>query len=215
MKKRIVNEDRFFATVILLVLLIIMVGIGTIESRMQDTIDTQYLDEQDKIYQDYIDTLKSQLMELQQELHKVQSEIEEVKEIVPIGQAEQLHLFKECAKYNIPIQEAAAIMKVENSQFDPVATNHNKNGTTDWGLFQINDVNLKSLKAELGITNLTDAKQNISAGVYILSELGQKYTGHEKYMAYNMGVGGMKKAVSRGILTTAYSRRVLQLAGKN
>jgi hypothetical protein len=36
-----------------------------------------------------------------------------------------------------------------------------------------------------------------------------KYEGHEKYMAYNMGEGGMKQAVSKGISSTQYSRKVM------
>lgn len=100
----------------------------------------------------------------------------------------------------------------ENPTFDPELIHKNSNGTIDTGLMQINSCRNDELK-EIGITNLKDPKQNITAGVFIISTLN-KYEGEQKYMAYNMGESGMKKAVSRGTNSTAYSRKVLSRIGE-
>ena len=120
----------------------------------------------------------------------------------------QIHLKNECEKYGVNVNEAVAIMAVENETFNPKLKHKNNNGTYDWGLFQVNDCWIEELKG-IDVTDLLDPKQNITAGVYIISTL-DKYSGEQKYTAYNHGEGGMKKLANRGITSTEYSRKVME-----
>jgi soluble lytic murein transglycosylase-like protein len=117
----------------------------------------------------------------------------------------QKYLYDICKEYDVPYIEALAIMTVENPTYNPETISK----TNDYGLFQINIVNHKSLKEILKIDSFLNSYQNIKAGVYILSKL-QSLDTHKRYMAYNMGVYGMKKIVSRGYSSTKYSRKVFE-----
>lgn len=121
----------------------------------------------------------------------------------------QKYLYEQCRKRGVSYEEALAVMSVENPTFNPKARSKNSNGTTDYGLFQINSIHIPWLSQALNITDLNNPYQNIKAGVYKLSKLNKKFSGHKKYMAYNFGVSGMKKAVSRGYSSSRYSRKVM------
>ena len=60
-----------------------------------------------------------------------------------------------------------AIAKVE-SNFDPTAINHNKNGSYDYGVMQINSSWYKTLGAERW-DKLSDACMNVKIGAWVLS----------------------------------------------
>ena len=82
--------------------------------------------------------------------------------------------------------------------------------TNDYGIMQINICNHSSLRNILGITDFLDVKQNITAGVYMLSDLLHKYGSESKaLMAYNIGESGAKTLWSKGIYTSAYATGVL------
>lgn len=120
----------------------------------------------------------------------------------------QKHLYDTCKKYNVSYYEALAVMKVE-SNYNSQAIHKNKNGTIDVGLFQINSSNHKHLKEILSLKDIKNPYENIIAGVYMLSKL-QSLNEHQRYMAYNQGVKGMRKTVSRGIKRTDYSKNVIE-----
>jgi soluble lytic murein transglycosylase-like protein len=91
------------------------------------------------------------------------------------------------------------------------ALNHNKNGSHDKGLMQINSCNFDWLRKELGITDFYDPRQNIQCGCYILGLLSQKYTNvHRALMSYNMGERRTRKLWNKGIRSSRYSRRVME-----
>lgn len=79
----------------------------------------------------------------------------------------------------------------------------NKNGTRDYGLFQINDSNL----SEYGITQPLDPTQNIDAGTTLLKQLVDVYGGDKTkaLIAYNAGPGNEAK----GFQDTAYVNAVM------
>lgn len=82
--------------------------------------------------------------------------------------------------------------------------------TNDYGLMQINKCNHKYLKENLGLVDMLDPYDNIEGGVYILSELIEKYSDINKaLMAYNMGPSNASAQWRRGNYTSAYSRDVL------
>lgn len=150
------------------------------------------------------DDIETQMTDFTKELESLKYD-----DNIPLNYELQLHLKVECERHNVDFHEALAIMTVENPSFDPAAINKNNNGTVDIGLFQINSCNLRDFE-NMGYSDLKNPKENISYGIYFISKL-DKYDGHEKYMAYNMGEVGMKKAISRGINNTPYSRKIMGL----
>lgn len=87
--------------------------------------------------------------------------------------------------------------------------------TNDYGLMQINKNNHTWLSEELGITDFLDSKQNIQAGVHILSLFSNKgYTEHQVLMCYNLGESGAMRKRSNGIYETGYSRKVIDIMRK-
>lgn len=99
------------------------------------------------------------------------------------------------AKYGVPANLALGIAAHE-SGFNPSATNVNTNGTTDWGVMQLNDLTVKTL----GVSNPLDPQQNIDAGVKLLGSYLTKYNGDESkaLWAYASGPG----AVSGGSMNS-------------
>lgn len=117
----------------------------------------------------------------------------------------QKYLYDTCKQYGVSYIEALAIMTVENPTYNTEAISKTK----DYGLFQINIVNHESLKEILKISDFLNPYENILAGVYKLSKL-QSLDTQLRYIAYNQGVYGMRKTVSRGYYSTNYSRKVFE-----
>jgi hypothetical protein len=67
---------------------------------------------------------------------------------------------------NDAVEAIVIIRKCENSRFDPKATNWNRNGTWDTGIFQVNQVHGYSLE------QMQDWKQNIDAAKKIFDRAG-------------------------------------------
>ena len=108
-----------------------------------------------------------------------------------------------CGKYDVPYALALAVAEVE-SHFDPDA----KSSTNDYGLMQINAINLDWLR-DMGMDPLTTAG-NIESGVYIIAQHLQAYGDPElALMAYNNGPAGAKKLWNKGIYQTVYSQKVM------
>ncbi len=80
-------------------------------------------------------------------------------------------------KYSIPMELILAIIKQE-SNFNPMAYNKNKDGTEDRGLMQVNYKHNIRLMKEYGIDNpdgLYDIETNIELGARILYENFQRF----------------------------------------
>lgn len=118
------------------------------------------------------------------------------------------------AKYEVDTNLIKAIIFCE-SDGKITAKNHNKNGTTDYGLMQINSCNHEWLKKELGITDFYDIKQNIHCGVFMLADLMDRHTDlHTILMAYNMGEKRTRELHREGIYTSKYSRKIMRVYEK-
>lgn len=108
---------------------------------------------------------------------------------------------KASSKYHIPKELIYAIIDQESS-FNPYSVNHNKDGTTDRGLMQVNyDHNIDLMK-ELNIKDknqLFDIDTNIEAGTAILARDFQKYgnwpTAIKAYNGINADNWGYVKSV--------------------
>ena len=125
----------------------------------------------------------------------------------PLDDSTQQMIFEKCTEYGVDFTLAMAVIFKESS-FRPDVVSADGG---DYGLMQINKINHKWLSKELGITNFLDPEQNVTAGLYMLSNLFEKYDDAAKVlMAYNMGEGGAKKLWNQGIYSSDYAEGVLQ-----
>lgn len=89
--------------------------------------------------------------------------------------------------YGVPVSVALAVAQHE-SNFNPNATNLNTNGTTDYGVMQLNSTTVQTL----GVQNPLDPQQNINAGVGLLATYIQKYGNvQDALWAYASGPGAV------------------------
>ena len=115
------------------------------------------------------------------------------------------------AKYEVDADLIKAVIFCE-SEGKITAKNHNKNGTTDYGLMQINSCNHEWLSEELGITDFYDIKQNIHCGVFMIADLMDRHDDlHTVLMAYNMGERRTRELRSQGIYSSKYSRKIMKI----
>ena len=106
---------------------------------------------------------------------------------------------------NVPEDLVIALIGVE-SRYNPKCISR----TNDYGLMQINICHKESLKRDLQVTDLLDSKQNIKAGVHMLSWIVNKYSNiNQALMVYNSGESGAQKLWKQGIYSTDYSRKVI------
>jgi len=111
-----------------------------------------------------------------------------------------------CDKCDVPFELALAVMQVESS-FRVDAVNDQS-----YGLMQIHKINWARLSSKLGIDDFMEPKNNIMAGVHMLSELISKYGEYEAVLVcYNRGEAGAQKCWDKEIYSTAYSRKVLKI----
>ena len=125
---------------------------------------------------------------------------------VPMDEELQQYTYSLCHAYDVDFRLVMALINQESSfQTDIISK------TNDFGLMQINQINHKWLSEKLGITDFSDPYQNIHCGVYILSDLLQKYEEPSKaLMAYNMGETGAARLWEKGIYETTYSKNILE-----
>lgn len=107
------------------------------------------------------------------------------------------HAFYECfhkasERYSVPLELLYAIAKVE-SNFNPKAVNTNRNGTTDYGLMQINSSWFPKLEKDFGVTGqriISDPCTNVYVGAWVLATNFHK-NGRiwNSVGAYNAGFG--------------------------
>lgn len=127
----------------------------------------------------------------------------------PLDDETQQMILDQCEEYGVDFAFTMAVIFKESS-FRPHVISYNG---TSVGLMQINKINHKWLSEELGITDFFDPAQNVKAGLYMLSDLFEKYEDPAKVlMCYNLGEFGAKKLWNQGVYSTAYSEGVLQKA---
>lgn len=154
--------------------------------------------EQEKI-KEKVDNLKIEIIQTKEE------EKEEYKRDIPLSDELQKFTYDTCKTYNVDYDLVLAIMAVE-SGYNAAAISSNGE---DYGLMQINKINHDWL-AEKGLTDMLDAKQNITAGIIILAKLEENCpTTESLVMAYNMGESKAKKYLAKGE-TTEYVEKVLE-----
>lgn len=128
---------------------------------------------------------------------------------VPLSDDLQEYTQTLCHSMGVYYPLVIAIM-TEESGFDPSSISPpNRNGTTDWGLMQINCGNHEWLSEELGITDFLDPWQSIMAGVYMLSLYSFLENHHDILLCYNNGYKGTKELWAQGIYTLPYCEVIL------
>lgn len=128
-------------------------------------------------------------------------------ENVPLPFELQVTMQQACEKHGVPYALALAVAESESS-FDLEA-----DSGTCWGVMQIHPINYPRLR-ENGIEP-TEYEGNITAGVFLLGELLEKYADtHKALMAYNCGETGAKRLWKEGYMTTKYSVKVVTLSEK-
>ena len=143
--------------------------------------------------------------------HKEAEEVIHPRINCPLDDDTQQMILDKCEHFNIDFAFTMAVIFKESS-FKP---NVISSDGGDYGLMQINKINHKWLSEQLGITDFLDPEQNVTAGLYMLRQLFEKYEDPALVlMAYNMGEGGAKKQWDKGIYTSDYADAVLQQADK-
>jgi soluble lytic murein transglycosylase-like protein len=97
------------------------------------------------------------------------------------------------------------------SGFNPNATNHNTNGTTDWGVMQLNDTTVQTM----GVSNPLDPQQNIDAGVRLIANLLAKYGGdaYKALWAYASGSGNVGPGKTPNTIAANFIQYVMNYRG--
>ncbi len=124
---------------------------------------------------------------------------------VPLSEELQHYTQDVCEEYGVSYPLVLAVIEKE-SMFDTDAVSQ----THDYGLMQINQMNHEWLAGVLGITDWLDPKQNILAGVYVLSQYDYEHP-HQVLMSYNCGPTGAKNLWADGVYSTAYSQAVVEI----
>ena len=144
--------------------------------------------------------LESQLAEiihLERKGERLANELAQLREAVtlepwpiPLEPELQTHTYKESIRSRLPPEIVLAIMEHESRYLSDVPDNINRNGTRDRGLMQINEVNWELLRNQYGL-DVSDPRDNITAGMIILSVYLQDYPMEQALAAYAAGETGM------------------------
>jgi hypothetical protein len=194
--------------IITLLLVALMVTIGS--CRVQSQIQTQN-----------INTVKHKPeSELQVKPQPIDPDILKVQQITNWDLETSTYFVEQAKGRGVKVfDEALPIACIESGgtyRFDAIHTN--KDGSTDGGLFQLNDITykeiVKQLKAEDRNFNSWDRNNpefNIAGGIYWIAYLKNNHNleEHSLFTSYNRGVYGAKQYASRsGTYESKYSRKV-------
>lgn len=117
-----------------------------------------------------------------------------------------------CDEYNVDYSLALGVIYNE-SRFQSGLTHVNSNGTVDYGLMQVNEVNFDYLNKTLGIrsmSELLDDRTGIKCGVQLLA-YHKQYTGNDSaaLLRYQIGAGKYKQYLRKGRYTNQTHQQVL------
>ncbi len=129
----------------------------------------------------------------------------EITDEIPLPVNLQYALQSYCQRFDVPYSLALAVIQTE-SEFDAHAAT-----TSCYGYMQIHRINISFLQSSVGIDDITDDRQNLCSGVFLLSYLKQQYdTWEETLVAYNCGQqGAYDEYFSKGATSSLYSDVVL------
>ncbi|MFW6029058.1 MAG: transglycosylase SLT domain-containing protein [Halanaerobiales bacterium] len=173
---------------------------------------SSHINERDKAIVNLEEEL-SVMKKYKEEIIIMKSLIQDVNEVrdeyyyedIDLSKDLQYHTYLTAKRHGVEYEDVLAIMYVE-SRFKTDAINKgNDNGTSDYGLMQINDIHLSS--RDLTTEDIMCPYKNIEVGIEILAnKMDRVGSGERLYLAYNMGVRG-----SRNVSHTRYSQEVLKV----
>lgn len=133
---------------------------------------------------------------------------------VPMSPKLQRFAAHQCAAAEPPVELETVFAIVEHeSGFDPAVIGHNADGSSDYGLMQINSSALPMLRETLGIQSmdeLLEPQTNLQAGILILSLHTAAFPDNPQaaLMAYQSGAAGARDKLAEGVTGTEFSRTV-------
>jgi len=127
---------------------------------------------------------------------------------VPLSYDLQLYTYKMSVKYNVPYRVVMGLFGLESTWNKDVGIH---NGYV--GLGMLSERYAATYFANMGIDIYTP-KGNIEATCYVLSDKLASFDGNVSYalMAYNLGTGGARTKIKKGIFSTGYSRRIIDFS---
>lgn len=129
-----------------------------------------------------------------------------LREDIPLDYATQMLLYGACLEFEVPYELALAVIEQETN-FRNVTGD---DGASE-GYMQVQQRFHKDRMDELGVTDLMDPESNFRVACHYLRELFDRYGDtHKVLMAYNAGPSGAAKLWSEGIMTSSYSRSVME-----
>lgn len=137
---------------------------------------------------------------------------------VPMSPEMQRFAAHQCAAAEPPVELETVLAIVEHeSGFDPSAIGHNADGSTDYGLMQINSSALPMLRDKLRIQSmdeLLEPQTNLQAGILILSQHTAAFPDNPQaaLMAYQSGAAGAMDKLADGMTGTEFSREIAERA---
>ena len=125
---------------------------------------------------------------------------------IPMSYELQAMLYGACLEFEVPYELALAVIEQETN-FRNVTGD---DGASE-GYMQVQQRFHKDRMDELGVTDLMDPESNFRVACHYLRELFDEYGDtHKVLMAYNAGPSGAAKLWSEGIMTSSYSRSVME-----
>lgn len=133
---------------------------------------------------------------------------------IPLDNETEFYIYDKCMENGLNFKIVLGLIYAESEFNHMCRDNQNTNGTYDVGLFQINSNNFEWMERVFGERwDEYDLYDNIDAGIYILKyALSVTDNEHGMLMVYNMGENGARKKWAEGILTTPYSKKVINFA---
>ena len=125
---------------------------------------------------------------------------------IPMSYELQAMLYGACLEFEVPYELALAVIEQETN-FRNVTGD---DGASE-GYMQVQQRFHKDRMDELGVTDLMDPESNFRVACHYLRDLFDRYGDtHKVLMAYNAGPSGAAKLWSEGIMTSSYSRSVME-----
>lgn len=125
---------------------------------------------------------------------------------IPLSYELQAMLYGACLEFEVPYELALAVIEQETN-FRNVTGD---DGASE-GYMQVQQRFHKDRMDELGVTDLMDPESNFRVACHYLRDLFDRYGDtHKVLMAYNAGPSGAAKLWSEGIMTSSYSRSVME-----
>lgn len=204
---------RKYIVTILIMVLMVTTGVFKVDSQIE-TKETQYKTNINNTEQTYKTIPEPKL---------VNPDIIKVQQVTGWDLKTSTYFVEEANTRGVKVfEEALPIASIESGntyKFHKI--HHNTNGSTDGGLFQINDVTYKGIVKqfksegrEFKSWDRTNPEFNISAGMYWIAYLKDNHQlkDHKLFTSYNRGVVGAKKYASRsGSYRSEYSRKVYEI----